>query len=259
MSAMRDEVAQLVSHVDRDLAKAFPIRQEAEGEIAEFQNVKEDLVTLLLEIDSALHRLPDHMSCRMSNTEACRSIKDGDKDLKAFQNYLSDLRSRGEKHVSALEDIRALTVKRLQIMTRALDHIPMLESTRPFRMQQARLVRMAREKVKCFRMSLSKGSGPEGLLRDLENEIFALEGLARAFYNEGAEIATMKEHLQGFEHRIQKMLTESIPVSSGLSLMLRKVLADVVEFKGSLEVVSDRKYRFENIVRDIYELGVQKS
>lgn len=259
MAQLREEIAQISERVGQAFAKSFPLRHEAEKEMKELQEVKEALLTLLLEVDSALILFPDRFARCTSDTDACSVLSEGDRDQKKFQRRVSELRMQAESEIAVFENLKAMVMQQLHDLARLVDHVPMLESIHPFRMSQMRLVRGAREKVKRFRSSLSKGPGPETSLSELEIEVSDLVGLARALFDEGRDIAIMKEHLHGFEHRIQQRVSELASPLSPLSVALQELLEDVIDFKNSLEVASDRKHRFEHIFQAIQELEAKKT
>jgi hypothetical protein len=257
ITAIREEIARLSSRIDQDLVKAFPIRKEAEQPVLELKNIKEEVFTFVVLIDGVLMRFSDAVAACISNTDARRLISDVEKTLKRFRSDVSDLRIRSEQLCCSIEEMRNAIIRRLQSLTRVLDHVPMLETTNSFRVHQTRLVKMEREKLKRFRLALTRGPGPEMMLCQLEREIAVVVELAKAFYDEGTEISSMKERLYHFEQHLQQMLSEA--QASLQASYLRCLLGEVIEFKKTLEVASDRRLHFGNIVHALNELESQKN
>ena len=256
ISSIRDEAAQLVLRMDQSFAKAFPLRQEAEQDVGELKNVKEEMLAFLLEIDGVLFRFSELAAVCISDTEARRLTFDMEKGLKELRFRVSDLRTRGEEICGYLEEQKSTITRRLQALTRVLDHVPLLESANHFRVHQSRVVRMGRENLKRFRGLLTKGPGPDMRLCQLEHEIADAACLATAFYDEGTKIASMKEKLHHLEHHIQELLSHAS--SSSAAASLRKLLSEAIELKRTLEVASDRSCRFEQIVQGVHECEPKK-
>jgi hypothetical protein len=248
----REEAAALSATVDKDFVKAFPIRQEAEDLFAQIKKIKEEAFALLLSMDDFQMSFSEGAATILSEKEAQGLIAEAKKTLHSVRSDAALLRRMAEQISIGIEHARNTLAKRIHTLTRILDHVPMLEPTNPFRMHQSRLVKIGREKLKRFRLSLTKGPGPEFFMQQLEHEIGDLADLARGFYDEGSEISSMREKLHGFEHQIQRMLDDETP--SHRTASLQELLAEVVELKKSLDVASDRELHFEHIVQSLNDL-----
>ena len=249
MTATQEEIARLSDSLDQEVRKAFPIRYEAEMSFAELTHLNEEVVSFLVLVDGALARFSDGIAACLSDVQARRLIHDAEKALKGFRNDVSAFRTQADRIIAGIEEIRKALNVRLQSLTRVLDRVPMLESTNLFRVHQARLVKSGREKLKRFRLALTSGPGPEMMFSELDRQVGGIVELAKAFYDEGEEISSMRERLHHFEHQIQQMLKQTLPSSRASSL--RDLLGEVIGLKRTLEIASDRKGHFEHIVRSL--------
>lgn len=256
MVLMREGIEKLSSEMADHFGKIFPLHREADQDVEELKEVKEEALSLLLSIDKILVRFSDLLNSGLTDVEARRIIHEAEKSMKWSSDNITALRTKGKRLCESIEELRNSIVRRLQRLTRLLDHIPMLETSNPFRTHQMRVVRIGREKLKRFRGALSKGPGPDTMLVSLEKEIDDIVELARAFYDEGADITAMKERLHHIEHIVQKMVEEGYSLEQVSKL--QSLLAEVRELKTQLEITPDRKRLFERIIARLREVDPQK-
>ncbi len=255
ITSVRDQVEELSAMMDRDVAKAFPLRKEGEQMVADLQQCREEAFSLLFSVDALLMQFSEEISACLPEQEGRTLIHDAEQSLTNLQKQLMMLRSRRDPVCSMIEEHRAAIGTHLQALSRLLDRVPILESAHPFRLHQTRIIRLARDKLKGFRGAISKGPGPEETLRQLECEIERAAELAKDFYDEGRDIVTSQERLHELERRIQKQLSAERHVVRITEL--RDLLSEVQNLRESLGVASDRKRRVDLIDQHIRELELQ--
>ena len=251
LTQVKEEVARLSDQIDHDVAHAFPFRLEAGDLLTDVQKSKEETTSILLYIDDALLYLSDHLVGGVSNSQLSRLIQEEERALADYRPAIAALARMEKAHSASIEEIRATSTHRLHQLTRRLDHVPMLGPTHPFRSHQVQLLKTAREKLKRFRSALVKGPGPEISFFQLEQEMGKLEKLALAFYEEGKEIAFMRERLHRFADQIQALLSHTGSSASDRVEWLQKLLAEVTDLQGNLEVSADRKRAFDRIAHEM--------
>ena len=254
MTVLRDEAEALSSCLNQQVTKAFPLRQEVSEAVFELKNAKEAALTLLLDIENALSGYCEVMAPCSSDEQAQQYLCRAEQASAEFRRRLVDLRTREEEICSRIEEQRTALFKRLQDLSRALDRVPMLTSAHPFRVHQTRILRQARDRIKQFRIAITKGPGPEMPIDHLERDVETAGRLVKAFYDEGREIDVIKERLHQLEHRIHERLKEERHVSR--TLVLQELLTEVVGLRTTLDIAADRNDRLRRIDQEVNELEV---
>jgi hypothetical protein len=247
---LKEECALCNYQLDKDIAKAFPLRNEFDFLVGGIQEVKDDLLGILLAIEDEISRLTESF-VTMGEDEVYALFEEEEAFLKEVQAQFKGIQHRSEENRIDVEEKRAFLHKKLQQITRLVDKMQILPAASTFRNHQSRLVRMARDRIKKYKDALQKGPGPDMPLCSLEKDICLFIEMGKDFYDEGVEIESMKEQLIRFSKQLEKVIEKK-----GSTDILKGILSDVNILKKNLEVSADRKKHFENIVKALSDVDV---
>lgn len=256
---LKNEAVIVSGQVEQGYAKAFPLRYESPTIIEAIECMKSEIWTLISSIDVFYTRLPDPQTLGedVSDEALLDLVIEGEQVWKKLDLLVKGIQKDESDHQRTIEEVRARIQKKLQMLSRTVDQIPLLSSASTFRTHESRILRMAREKIKRFRTSLSKGPGPEMSFDCLEHEVTVLIELARDFYREGTEVETIRQQLIRMEHQIQSMLDDTMHVSR--TAALQALLTEVSGLSKTLEASPDRKNHFERITTAVAALHTPPS
>lgn len=248
---LKEECVRCNYQLDKDLAKAFPLRKESGSPVHEIQEAKEDLLDLLLSIEDALSKLIESFAA-MTDEYAHVLFEEADVLLKSFRATFRYIQNRSAENRVAIEEKQMSLNKEIQKIIQSIDRVRLLPVSSAFRVHQSRLIRMARDRIKTFRERLVRGPGPEVQFCFLEKDIFLLIELAQDFYAEGHEVCLMQERLTRYSRNIEKIIEKK-----GSTNALKNILNDIAELERTLEVSADRKKHFDKIVYALSRANIQ--
>ena len=254
LQAFREKCLECVSQLEKEQAKVFPVRLEAERLVRDMDIHDEKLSRLIQETEREIARLSE-MNSNPCEGQALALIDEGSLFLCNASGSLQNIRKELLDVRPRLDEVRSLLNKDLSDIVHSIDHVLLLPATSVFRPRQARIVRMARDKVKKFKESLTYGPGPGITLVSLEKEVHLLTQLADEFYEEGKDIEVTREKLSFFEEQLKKIIHQE---TDHKRHVLMALLEEIQTLQKTLEVAPDRKAHVHKIYNALAEVGISR-
>ena len=241
---IRDECVECSFQVERDFSKLFPLRFEFESLVIDLQERKEALFSLLLNIEGEIAKLTEMHVIAEEDQAFCLLEKENHL-LQEFSSKAEGMKKGLVKCRSQAQEARTSLYRCMQDLIRMIDSVAVLPKTSSFWPHQERILRMAHEKVKKFKESLSGGPGPGFSFSILEIEVNHFIDLAKQFLEEGVGVDKMRDQLSSLSTQVEKLI-EHVP--SPKKKPLQKLLADIHSLHRTLEISSDRAAKFDQII-----------
>ncbi len=248
-NSLHDAIQPAVQKIEQLIKAAFPLRLEAEEEIATLQELQRAGWELTSQIDAALSSIPEYISNETPITETFLRtlLDDAESLLPPIKAQLDETEGQLTHLTSSIERVRGTIQKQLQALSRSIDKLNLLPQSSRLRPQQMQLIKSAREMVKKFRTALTKGPGPGISLATLAQKTNHLLELATSFYDEGIEIESTQDGVRALLRDLENRL--STEKDSSRMQQLQSLITELQEFLETVEVSSDREVRL-NALRD---------
>ncbi len=239
------------------LSRAILLRVESENLPSQVEMLHEKSLDFLIDIESLLEKVVERISKRYTTVSELKQVLD---DLPHFEKSIQQTNERNRQLLAASHEIKATmdllwkTIDgKLHELFKMLDSQPLLPVGSLLRSQQLKMIKMAREKLKQYRMLLQTPPGAHVAFHRIESETHSLYKVAKAFYDEGIEIEEMRRRLKGVARDVQAILSESESDTSKRSLgaELHAMLEKIALMEKNLEIIADRQGQFQKVTEDL--------
>lgn len=250
LHSIREECIDTSFQLEKDFSKLFPLRYDFESLVTSLKQKQEALFTLILTLENEIAKFSE-MHVIAEEERASLLLEDVDALLENLAAQGRRIKESLLESRSQTEEARSILYKQLQQITRAIDSVNLLPAESAFKEQQARIIRMARDKVKKFKESLSRGPGPGFPFAALEKDVELSIHLAKDFFKEGMEVMSMHEQLSSHIQQVENLVAKE---SGSKKAKLLSLLADMKELQKTLEVSPDRQAYFDKVLRTCKEV-----
>ncbi|MGR3951603.1 MAG: hypothetical protein QRY74_01590 [Chlamydia sp.] len=237
--------------IRKELKKsAIRFRLEPFSILQETLNLEEDTLSFLIQVERFLALIAEYMGRRYSSVDAIEEAFDMihilEKNLVSLPSQEVDLLHQARDLQQKVESATKKIDEKLHTFFKMFDSQPLLPIGSILRAQQLKMMKMAREKLKQYRLLAM----PTVAFHELEQHISSIYNMVIAFYSEGIEIENSRK-------QFKKLIVDATAVeiekrdSSYKNFELQRVLEEAIQIEKNLEMIADRKEQFQKVSAEL--------